>query len=107
MHKDFKRFGMEGQFKDDSKIPSLREQYEAIVLTDMRDIGYVPILGLGPFWSTLYNAVKDWYEFKLSIHGVHIGKERAWKVEGMTTEGEFLLRPTRQNKSNTSSESAT
>lgn len=97
---------MEGQFKDDSKIPSLREQYEAIVLTDMRDIGYVPVLGLGPFWSTWYDAMKNLYLFILSIHGVHIGRERSWQVEGMTTDGEFLLKPTQPSKLNKSSESA-
>lgn len=106
MHKNLKRFGMDGVINDDSDIPRLREQYENMVIRGMRDDGYVPILGLGPFWSTWYDMKKDWYEFVISIHGIYVGRRRACEIEGITVDGNSMMRPTPPSKSSTSSDSA-
>lgn len=107
MHKNLKRFGMDGLINSDADIPRLRDQYEAMVIRGMRDDGYVPILGLGPFFSTWYDVDKDHYEFIVSVHGIYVGRRKSFQLEGMAVDGSWLMKPpTPPNKSNTSSESA-
>lgn len=87
MHKPIKRFALDGIVGDDSAIPRLRNQFEQMLLTDMRESGYVPVLGLGPYWSTSYETAKNQYDFVLSVYGVFVGKREACKVEGISVDG--------------------
>ena len=105
MHKPIKNFSIDGVVGDDSAIPRLRNQFEHMLLTDMREDGYVPVLGLGPYWSTSLND-KGQYDFILTVHGVHVGKEEACKVEGMNLDGQTVLRipPIKSQKPSTKSE---
>lgn len=91
---------MEGEVGDDADFPRLRGQYETLMTHEMRGMGYVPVIGLGPFWSTEYNKEKNAYTFLLSIHGYYVGRKQACQIEGITVEGLVI---TRQNKSNPSS----
>lgn len=102
MHKTIKRFGMEGTVGDDSALIRMREQFERMILQEMRDKGYVPVLDLGPYWSTSWKQDKDVYEFTLSVYGVHVGEERACQVEGIS-DGREMPRHTPRSKSNQSS----
>jgi len=83
---------MDGVVGDDSAIPRLRNQFEHMLVSDMREIGYVPVLGLGPYWSTSYIEGKDQYDFVLSVYGVFLGKKEACKVEGLTVDGQTIQR---------------
>jgi hypothetical protein len=96
MHNRIKRFGIEGTIIDDSKFIKAREMYEHLLISDMREKGYVPMLDVGPFWSTVWNGLS--YDFKSSVYGVYVGKERACTIEGMDANGRFLLRSTLSDK---------
>lgn len=94
---------MEGEVGDDADFPRLREQYEKIIIDDMREAGYVPVLGLGPFWATVYNKEKNKYQFVLSVHGYRVGRRLALTTEGITEDGKAIPRSTQKAKSSQSS----
>jgi hypothetical protein len=106
MHKTIKRFGMEGTISDKA-IPQSREQFETLVLREMREEGYAPILGFGPFWSTVYVEDRDEYLFILSMHGIYVGRKKAWQVDGISVDGKMvpLTAPSKSKPSSTKSES--
>jgi hypothetical protein len=97
MHKPIKRFGFSGVVGDDADFPRLRAQYEDLIVKEMRDLGYVPVLDLGPYWSTKFTKETLSYEFIISIYAVHVGRRRSWEVEGMSngTEIKRLTPPTK------------
>lgn len=97
MHKTVRRFGMEGKVADDATFPRLRAQYENMILRKMRDLGYVPVLDLGPFWSTSYVKADKNYDFIISLYGIYVGRRRAWEVEGIWN-GKEILRHTHPHK---------
>lgn len=100
MHRGLKRFGFSGTIRDDSDIPRLREQYEAMVIDDMRESGYIPVLDLGPFWSTSYDGGK--YEFIISLYGLYVGKRKAWELSGVDGHGTLYPKNTQRDRSNQS-----
>lgn len=97
MHKKIERFGFDGQIRDDSDFIRLRAQYESLVVHQMRDDGYVPVLDLGPMWSTQYNK-DETYSFDLTVYGVYVGRKKAWTIEGMDGGGKYLPRSTAKSK---------
>jgi hypothetical protein len=103
LHKPLKRFTMEGEFGDDARLFSIREQFEAFLRADMRDQGYAPVLELGPFWSTEYIEAKDKYKFVVTIHGYKVGREVACQIEGITGAGKLIPLSTPPSKSKMSS----
>jgi len=105
MHKTIKRFAMEGKVGDDAYFARLRAHYEMLLVQNMRDQGYVPVLDLGPYWSTSYRKEEDEYEFLLSIYGVYLGRRRSWEVEGISA-GREIKRLTPRTKSKPPSEPA-
>ena len=106
MHKSLRAFTMEGQVNDDKDFARLRAQFESELVSQMRETGYVPVLGMGPFWSTVYDAPKDWYEFVLTVHGYRVGRKQACELEGITAEGKLIPRNTPPSKSKPSSTNA-
>ena len=99
MHKNIRNFGFNGIIGDDSAFIRLRAQYEALVVRQMRDDGYVPVLALGPLFSTTYVEEKDHYTFELTVYGVFVGKKKACLIEGMDEVGRLLPRSTQRIKS--------
>jgi hypothetical protein len=64
----------------------------------MRENGYVPVLDLGPFFST--KLEKDGhYSFLLTVYGVYVGRKKSWKIEGMDGGGKYQPRYTPSHKS--------
>jgi hypothetical protein len=94
-HKNIKKFAIEGEFIDDSMIPTTRVQFESLLVGDMRSRGYVPVLDIAPLWSTEYNQVRDIWMFGLSVYGVYIGKRKAKECEGLS-DGKLLPRSIRK-----------
>jgi hypothetical protein len=105
MHKTIKRFGFEGKIGDDANFARLRSQYENMIVKEMRELGYVPVLDLGPYWSTFYIREESSYDFILSIYGIYLGRRRSWEVEGISN-GREITRPTPPTKSKRPSEPA-
>ena len=92
-HKRIKRFQIEVEFNDDSQIISLRPQYENLLIQDMRGKGYVRVLDIDPAFSVDFTG--ETWKFLMSIHGVYVGKKKAWQSEGIT-QGKSIPRTTRQ-----------
>lgn len=97
MHKDIKRFPLDGQINDDSDFIRLRAQFETLIIHQMRDMGYVPVLDLGPLWSTKLEGKH--YTFELTVYGVYVGRKKACTIEGMDGSGKFQPRYTPNSKS--------
>lgn len=94
LKRNIKSFLISGVIKDDSKILKAREDYERLLVQDMRDRGYVPVLDLEPQFSIKYNHSKDNYSFFLEMFGVYIGKRKAQDVEGFSGQ-QFYKRHTK------------
>ena len=80
---------MNGIIKDDSIFQSSRETYERLLVQQMRDKGYVPVLDMQPQFNVKYNQDKDHYTFNLVMYGMYIGKAKAKKYEGFS--GQSLI----------------
>jgi hypothetical protein len=105
MHKNIRRFTVEGALADDSYIIQTRDSNERLLLQQMEDMGYIPVLDLGSFWSTKYLPGKNIYELCLSAYGIFVGKREACKVYGIT-HGKLILRDTQTHKHPRSSDHA-
>jgi len=81
-HRKIKRFQIEVQFNDNSQLISLRPQYENLLTQDMRGKGYVRVLDIDPAFSVEFTG--ETWKFLMSIHGVYVGKRKAWQLEGIT-----------------------
>ena len=101
MHKEVKRFHIEAEIGDDAAFIRQRESQEHMLLTQMRDSGYIPVLDLGPFWSTKLNE-RNRYDSVLSIYGIYVGKRKACTLMGVDGTGKYFPTSTRSDKSNLS-----
>jgi hypothetical protein len=98
-HRKIKRFQIEVQFDDNSRLISLRPQYENLLTQDMRGKGYVRVLDIDPAFSVEFTG--ETWKFLMSIHGVYVGKKKAWQLEGIT-QGKLIPRNIRQRISSQS-----
>jgi hypothetical protein len=91
LKRNIKTFWINGIIKNDSDIPRLRDMYEKLLLDEMREKGYVPVLDLDIQFSLRYNHDKDEYGFNLEMYGVFVGKRKSWEVEGFSGQ-QFIPR---------------
>ena len=92
-HKRIKRFQIDVEFYDNSQLISLRPQYENMLTHDMRSKGYVRVLDIDPAFSVEFTG--ETWKFLMTLHGVYVGKKKAWQSEGIT-QGKSIPRTTRQ-----------
>jgi len=81
-HKPIKVFCLEGNVYSDSFIPRLKGEYISLIKTKMKMFGYVPRLDIDPDFTIEYND-RGYYDFKLSIYGVFVGKRKSEWVMGI------------------------
>jgi hypothetical protein len=81
-HKRIKRFQIEVEFYDNTQLISLRPQYENLLVQDMRGKGYIRVLDIDPAFSIEFNG--STWKFLMTLHGVYVGKRKAWQLEGIT-----------------------
>ena len=98
-HRKIKRFQIDVEFQDNAQLISLRPQYENLLVQDMRGKGYVRVLDIDPAFSVEFTG--ETWKFLMSIHGVYVGKKKAWQLEGIT-QGKSIPRTTRQTISSRS-----
>ena len=98
MHRPIHKFGFSGTLGDDSKFASLREQYETMIIHNMRDVGCVPVLDLDTLWSTSFDAKSKQYGFTISVFGIYVGRRKAFLIEGMSGQGRLHPRSIPQAK---------
>ncbi len=63
----------------------------------MRLSGYVPRLDINPDFTIYYNEEKEYFEFILSMYGVHVGKKKSEWIIGVD---ETRMVYTQKSKSN-------
>ena len=103
MHRNIRRFGVEGHV-DGSAVVGLRDEQERVLFDHMKDKGYIPVYGLGPYLSLSYDFEADKQKFVCSAYGVFVGSEGVRKWIGVDVgNGRYLVKPTPQNTSETSS----
>lgn len=90
-HKIIKRFQIDVEFLDDSDMIRLKAQYESLLVQDMRSKGYVRVLDIDPAFSVEFTG--ETWKFLMTIHGVYMGKKKAWLSEGIT-QGKLIPRNT-------------
>lgn len=98
-HKPIKKFGIGGIIKDDSSIVRLRSEYSRLVDAEMRAAGYVPRLDLSEDFTIKFNHTKEYFEFKLSVYAVYVGKKKSEWILGID---ETKVISTMRNKSDVS-----
>ena len=89
LKKNIKSFIVSGVIKDDSAFKRAREMHEKLILADMRERGYVPVLDLEPQFSIKYNESRNSYSFFLEMFGVYVGKRKATEIEGFSGQQFF------------------
>jgi hypothetical protein len=102
-HRPIKKFSLDGNINDDSYFVRLKDQYITLLKTEMRLAGYVPRLDINPDFTLNYNQDKQYFEFKLSLYGVYLGKRQAEWIDGVD-ETKIIF--TQQSRSNVSSRAA-
>ena len=98
IHKNIRRFSLDGSIYDDSLIPRLKEEYIRILETQMRLQGFSPRLDISPDFTIDYTGKS--YNFELSIYGTYVGKKNAECLMGIDKNKPIF---TQQNKSRESS----
>ena len=93
-HKKIKRFQINVEFLDDSDIIRIKNQYENLLISRMRDEGYVRVLDIDPAFSIEFSG--ETWKFLMTIHGVYVGKRKAWQLEGIT-QNKLVPKNTRQH----------
>lgn len=97
MHRGLKRFGFNGIINDDADFPRMREEFESIIIDEMREAGYVPVLDLGPFFSTQLRDDQK-YDFVISLYGLFVGKRKSWDYVGVDAHGKLYQTNTQKVK---------
>jgi hypothetical protein len=82
MHDDIKRFGQDG-YADDNHVQN-KEWLVRELETQMRDQGYVPCLDNEPQYTAHFVSAEKGFWFELSVYGIFVGKEDAWRLSGVT-----------------------
>lgn len=100
-HKTIKRFSLDGIIRDDSVIGRLKLEYVRLLTTEMRLSGYAVRIDIDPDFTISYNEIKDHFEFKISLHGIYIGRKQAECIMGI--DGTVAI-PLQKNKSKESSQ---
>ena len=93
-HKTIKKFQINVEFLDDSDIIRLKNQYENLLVQDMRGKGYVRVLDIDPAFSIEFTG--ETWKFLMTIHGIYVGKKKSWQLEGWT-QGKLVQRITPQH----------
>lgn len=95
-HSMIRRFKIDGILSAEADMIKERNRYEAILDEQMRAEGYVPIFDVRPTWQTEWSGRT--FAFWLTMHGVFVGEDKAWTIEGIS-EGKELPKPTAPAKS--------
>ena len=89
IHRPIKRFQAKVKFADDSDMIRVKNQYENLLTHDMRIKGYARLLDIDPAFSVEFTG--ETWKFIMTIHGVYVGKKKAWQSEGIT-QGKLIPR---------------
>lgn len=89
MHDDIRKFDLEGELGEPNVVTT-RDRLVDFVEESMRDYGYVPALDIEPQFTLDYNMETESFNFKLTVYGIEVGKERACKLGGILSGKEIV-----------------
>jgi hypothetical protein len=90
-HKAIKRFNLEGIIQDESSIVRLREEYERLLVSEMRLNGYVPRLDINIDFTIDYNEIKNYFNFEITVYGTYTGKRKSKWIVGIDGSKPILI----------------
>ena len=82
-HKPIKKFNLNGIIHDESALGRLKEEYIRLLESEMRLSGYVPRLDIQVDFTIDYNERKKYFEFELTVHGIHTGRKQSEWIAGI------------------------
>ena len=82
-HKPIKKFNLNGVIHNESALGRLKQEYIRLLESEMRLSGYVPRLDIDPDFTVDYNDRKKYFEFELTVHGIHTGRKQSEWIEGI------------------------
>lgn len=82
-HKPIKKFNLSGVIYDESAIGRLRQEYVRLIESEMRLSGYVPRLDIDIDFTIDYNEKKKYFEFEITVHGIHTGRKQSEWIVGV------------------------
>ena len=82
-HKPIKKFNLSGVIHDESAIGRLKQEYVRLLESEMRLSGYVPRLDIDIDFTIDYNEKKKYFEFEITVHGIHTGRKQSEWIEGI------------------------
>jgi hypothetical protein len=82
-HKSIKKFNLSGVIHDESALGRLKEEYIRLLESEMRLSGYVPRLDIQVDFTIDYNERKKYFEFELTVYGVHTGRKQSEWIAGV------------------------
>jgi len=82
-HKPIRKFNLGGIIQDEASILRLREEYERLLISEMRIGGYVPRLDISVDFTIDYNETKNYFNFEITIYGTYTGKRKSKWILGI------------------------
>lgn len=100
-HKKIKMFTQDMYVKDPEAIESQRANLSRHMYDDMREAGYLPCIDLVNY-TTEKDYESGWFRVTLSLYGMFVGKEKAWRLEGVevSNSGKVYTSVSRGTKTN-------
>lgn len=104
-HKPIKKFSLDGTIHDDSAIGRLKTEYIRLLTTELRISGYAIRLDIDPDFTISYNESRQIFEFKLSVYGTYVGKEKSKWTIGIDGTTVLYTHPSKSKESSLDQES--
>lgn len=82
-HKPIKKFDLSGLINDEAAMPRLKTEYIKLIVSQMKLNGFVPRFDIEPDFTIDYNEKKQYFEFKLSVYGIYIGRKQTECIMGI------------------------
>lgn len=80
--KMIRRFQLTGTTTS-SNLENSKRTLHRMLVRMMNGEGFAPVLDINPVWSWKWTK-DDEYSFIYTWQGIYVGKERAWKIEGVS-----------------------
>jgi len=84
-------FTISGVMGDDTHLVKARANHERLLLQQMHDRGYVPLLDINSEFKITYIERKNQYGFVLTMYGVFVGTQKAKTIVGFS-DNKFIPR---------------
>ena len=97
-HKPIKKFNLNGIIHDESALGRLKQEYIRLLESEMRLSGYVPRLDINPDFTVDYNDRKKYFEFELTVHGIHTGRKQSEWIAGIDVSTPIFIQKSKSKE---------